>query len=163
MVRSGRREHLWRALRFLFAGAVTSFGGRQKLTHHVNSPHEARYIAQHDTLNLFAQYVLSEILPSRSPSPSCHKMQFFPKTFARLPKDLYICSVFRKEAQHLICSISHPNCYLEKEIKEPNLTIVGAAPNKCRLHHRLLEVVADLDESMEGLHFLSARLLVLAS
>ena len=53
----------------------------------------------------------------------------------------------------LFAQISHPNYHLEQENKERNLTIVGAAPMRCRLHHRLLEVVVDLDESMAGLHF----------
>ncbi len=52
-----------------------------------------------------------------------------------------------------ICSISHPNCDLEQENKEPILTSVGAALIMCRLLHRTLKVVADLDESMVGLHF----------
>lgn len=41
-----------------------------------------------------------------------------------------------------------------QRIKERKLQFVGTVPIKCRLPHRIVEVVVDLDESMAGLHFL---------
>ena len=74
----------------------------------------------------------------------------------------YFCGVFFG-TRHFICSISHPNCNLEKENKRAKQIPVGAALFKCRLLHKVFEVVADLDESMVGLHFSYVHKFVLVS
>ena len=61
----------------------------------------------------------------------------------KLAKMLYLCAVFRMGHDFLFALSPH-ELLPRKEINERNLTIVGVAPIECRLHHRLLEVVADL-------------------
>ena len=42
----------------------------------------------------------------------------------------------------------------QNEKKRANQISIGAAPHKCRLLHKIFEIVANLAESMVGLHFL---------
>ena len=64
----------------------------------------------------------------------------------------YFCAVFFG-TRHFICSNLSSELAPRKENKRANQTTIGATPIKCRLLHKLFEVVLDLDESMAGLHF----------
>ena len=56
------------------------------------------------------------------------------------------------------CSISQPNCYLERDFYEQDLYIIGTAHHSAVSNHRCIGAVAGLAENMgRGLRFLYAH------
>ena len=70
---------------------------------------------------------------------------------------------FRKGCRFFCCSISQPNCDLERDFYEQDLYIIGTAHHSAVSNHRCIGAVAGLAENMgRGLRFLYAFELVLS-
>ena len=65
---------------------------------------------------------------------------------------------FRKGCRFFCCSISQPNCDLERDFYEQDLYIIGTAHHSAVSNHRCIGAVAGLAENMgRGLRFLYAH------
>ena len=65
---------------------------------------------------------------------------------------------FRKGCRSFCCSISQPNCDLERDFYEQDLYIIGTAHHSAVSNHRCIGAVAGLAENMgRGLRFLYAH------
>ena len=71
----------------------------------------------------------------------------------------YFCNVFNNEHKNILLNLS-TELEPRKEKKE-HANVHWSYATERRLHHSTLEAVTSLVESMEGLRFLFARLLVL--
>ncbi|MBQ2497712.1 MAG: hypothetical protein II509_03565, partial [Prevotella sp.] len=64
---------------------------------------------------------------------------------------MYICKRVSEDARFLLLNLS---AELRPQTRKKSIQItIGVAPIKCRLLHKLFEVVADRAESMAGLRF----------
>ena len=57
---------------------------------------------------------------------------------------------FRKGCRSFCCSISQPNCDLERDFYEQDLYIIGTAHHSAVSNHRCIGAVAGLSENMDG-------------